>query len=63
MSLWLAAVDLGRIELARGRGALAHELVVGGRVGRVAGAAAIAFAGAARRGLGAAPATTGRSPA
>ena len=59
-----AVRDLGRIELARGGGALAHDSFVARRaVGRHRRAVAKALAGAARRGFGAARATTGRSPA
>ena len=54
VSLWWPWRDLGRIELARGRGALAHELVGRGGLRRVAGIAAIALAGPARHGFGAA---------
>ena len=49
----MTVLEFRRIELARGRRALAHELVGGGALGRALDVVAIAFSGAARRGFGA----------
>jgi hypothetical protein len=49
----MAAMNLGRIELARGGGAFAHMFIVGGGVGLRRGLGAEAFATAARRLFGA----------
>ena len=63
----VAAPDLGRIELARGGGALAHQLIARAAASAALPASpprvAIAFARAPRGAFGAASATTGRSPA